>query len=121
MATRSGRFLAERFKNQMPLHRAQLPAAKRLLIHRLWETGIRGKFPRHYVKFYKEWEKGPETPIHYQPNPARFKKNEFGQVIRIQNPKIPVLFPDEFHKVGIFAGNDYLKTDLQCCVTQYDY
>ena len=101
MASRTGKFLAERFKTNIPLHLSQLPATKRLLIHRLWETGIRGRLPRHYVKFYQQWEKGPETPIHYRPKPARFEKNEFGQVVRIENPKIPVLYPEEFHQVKL--------------------
>ena len=102
------KFLAERFKNQMPLHLAHLPAAKRLAINRLWETGIRGRLPRHYVKFFKEWEKGPEIPIHYRPKPGRFEKNEFGQVVRIQNPKIPILYPEEFHQ-GLWGGEGIVK------------
>ena len=56
-ATGTAKFLAERFKNQMPVNLAYLPAAKRIIINRLWETGIRGRLPRHYVKFFKEWEK----------------------------------------------------------------
>lgn len=103
MSSRSAKFLAERFKNQVPIQLSQLPATKRLLINRLWETGIRGRLPRHYVKFYKQWEKGPEIPIHYRPTPGRFEKNEFGQIVRIQNPKIPVLYPDEFHQVCILS------------------
>ena len=107
-ATGTAKFLAERFKNQMPVHLAYLPAAKRIIINQLWETGIRGRLPRHYVKFFKEWEKGPEIPIHYRPKPGRFEKNEFGQVVRIMNPQIPVLYPEEFHQ-GLWGGEGVIK------------
>jgi len=92
----------------MPLHLSQLPAAKRLGIERLWQTGIRGRLPRHYVKFFQEWQKGPEIPIHYRAKPGRFEKNEWGQVVRIQNPQIPVLYPEEFHQ-GLWGGEGVVK------------
>jgi hypothetical protein len=36
------------------------------------------------LQFYRQWEKGPETPIHHRPTPGRFEKDEFGRIVRIQ-------------------------------------
>ena len=84
------------------------PAAKRLLKRNEWLTGPKSRLPRHYVEFYKKWEIGPQAYIHDEPAKANFEKDEFGNVRKVQNPRIPVLYPDEFHQ-GLWGGEGIVK------------
>ena len=88
----------KRIPQRIPLPWADDPAAKRLLERNEWLTGDKGRLPRHYVEFYKQWEKQPQAFIHEKTVSAKFEKDEFGNVQRVQIPRIPVLYPEEFHK-----------------------
>lgn len=98
----------DRIPQKIPLAWAEDPSAKRLLAKNEWLTGLKGRLPRHYVNFYKEWEKGPQAFIHDLPIKANFEKDEFGNVRRFQQPRIPVLYPDEFHQ-GLWGGEGLVK------------
>ena len=98
-----------RIPQKIPLPWADDPAARRLMLKNEWLTGDKGRLPRHYVAFYKEWAKGPQAYIHEQEvKKGRFEKDEFGNVQRIQNPRIPILYPEEFHK-GLWGGEGVVK------------
>lgn len=101
-----------RIPQSIPLPWSEYPASKHLIEQTKWLTGIRGRLPRHYMAFYQQWEKGPEEPIHERPTKARFEKNEFGQVVHVQNPKVPVLYPEEFH-TGLWGGEGVVKGGLE--------
>jgi len=66
------------------------------------------RLPTHYMEFYRQWQKGPSMGIHDIPRKEKFEKNEHGQVIPVQNVKIPVIYPDEFHK-GLWGGEGVVK------------
>ena len=97
-----------RIPQKIPLPWADDPAAKRLLKRNEWLTGPKSRLPRHYVEFYKKWEIGPQAYIHDEPAKANFEKDEFGNVRKVQNPRIPVLYPDEFHQ-GLWGGEGIVK------------
>ena len=101
-----------RIPQRIPLPWADDPASKRLLKQNEWLTGAKGRLPRHYVAFYKQWEKGPQAFIHDEMPKTRFKKDEFGNVKRIHVPRIPILYPDEFHQ-GLWGGEGVVKGGLE--------
>lgn len=84
------------------------PAGKRLLKGEYWNTGILKNMPKHYKNFYKTWSKGPQTHIHSHPNPANFEKDEWGEIFPVQNCRIHVLYPEEFHS-GLWGGEGVIK------------
>lgn len=102
----------KRIPQRIPLPWADDPAAKRLLERNEWLTGDKGRLPRHYVEFYKLWEKQPQAFIHEKTVSAKFEKDEFGNVQRVQIPRIPVLYPEEFHK-GLWGGEGIIKGGLE--------
>lgn len=106
------RIKLSRIPQFIPLPWADDPAAKRLLKRNEWLTGEKGRLPRHYVNFYKTWEKGPQTFIHDRQVKAKFEKDEFGNVRRVQMPRIPVLYPEEFHK-GLWGGEGVIKGGVE--------
>ena len=108
MSTGQFRIKLTRIPQRIPLPWADDPAAKRLLQRNEWLTGPKGRLPRHYVAFYKQWEKGPQTFIHDVQPKAKFEKDEFGQVHPVQFSRIPVLYPDEFHQ-GLWGGEGIVK------------
>ena len=70
------------------------------------------RLPTHYMEFYKEWKKGPSPAVHGQERKEKFEKNEHGVVIPVQNVRIPVLYPEEFHK-GLWGGEGVVKGLLE--------
>ena len=98
----------KRIPQRIPLPWADDPAAKRLLDRNEWLTGEKARLPRHYVAFYKQWEKQPQAFIHEKSPSAKFEKDEFGNVQRVQIPRIPVLYPEEFHQ-GLWGGEGVIK------------
>ena len=101
-----------RIPQRIPLSWADDPSSKRLLKQNEWLTGIKGRLPRHYVEFYKQWAKGPKAYIHDEKPKGRFKKDEFGNVHRVHTPRIPILYPDEFHQ-GLWGGEGVVKGGLE--------
>ncbi len=76
----------------------------RLLEHDEERLGTAGRFPEHYLRFRREWLKGPQEWIHLTPDERRFEKDEFGQVVPVVNKNITTVFyPDGFHK-GLWGG-----------------
>jgi len=102
----------KRIPQRIPLPWADDPAAKRLLERNEWLTGDKARLPRHYVEFHKQWEKQPQAFIHDISPSAKFEKNEFGNVQRVQMPRIPVLYPEEFHQ-GLWGGEGIIKGGLE--------
>merc|ERR1712109_94520 len=102
----------KRIPQRIPLPWAEDPAAKRLLERNEWLTGEKARLPRHYVDFYKQWEKRPQAFIHDIAPTAKFEKDEFGNVQRVQMPRIPILYPEEFHE-GLWGGEGIVKGGLE--------
>jgi len=73
-----------------------------------WNTGIKKNIPRHYKNFYLTWKIGPQEHIHSKPNPANFERDEFGEIAPVQNPRIYVVYPQEFHE-GLWGGEGVVK------------
>ncbi len=109
-----------RVTQHIPLPWSKLPASKHLLARNEWLTGVKGRLPRHYVEFYKQWQKGPQAFIHdLPPQNSKFEKNEHGQVWRVQKARIPILYPDEFHK-GLWGGEGVVKGGLEPPETKHE-
>lgn len=83
-------------------------AGKRLIQKEFWNSGDLKNIPQHYKNFYKTWMIGPQAHIHSHPNPAKFEKDEWGEIFPVQNPRIFVLYPHEFHE-GLWGGEGVIK------------
>uniref|UniRef100_A0A1B6E1L6 Uncharacterized protein n=1 Tax=Clastoptera arizonana TaxID=38151 RepID=A0A1B6E1L6_9HEMI len=60
--------------------------------------GIPARLPQAYKDFYKEWKMTTPSPVHYRPEPGKWKRNpDTGEVTPVQNIPIPVKFPRESH------------------------
>ena len=73
---------------------------------------LEDRLPSHYMEFHREWKKGPSPGIHERPRKEKFEKNEHGLVIPIQNVRIPILYPEEFH-MGLWGGEGVVKGLLE--------
>ena len=69
---------------------------------------LEDRLPSHYMEFHRQWKKGPSANIHEKPRKERFEKNEHGVVVPVQNVRIPVMYPDEFH-MGLWGGEGIIK------------
>ncbi|XP_037069939.1 39S ribosomal protein L28, mitochondrial-like [Pollicipes pollicipes] len=78
--------------------------------HAAWNVKTVVKFlPLAYQAFYKEWQLERPKPVHYVPEPGRWKKNpETGQIQRVENVPIPLRFPKEAHQ-GLWGGEGVIK------------
>jgi len=70
------------------------------------------RLPTHYMEFYRQWKKGPSPGIHDELRTEKYEKNEHGVVIPVQNVRIPVLYPEEFHK-GLWGGEGVVRGLLE--------
>ncbi|KAG0728101.1 39S ribosomal protein L28, mitochondrial [Chionoecetes opilio] len=64
--------------------------------------------PEHYKKFYWEWKKVPQTPVHYIPTPGKFEEMPNGDIVQVQNVPIPLREPKQLHE-GIWGGEAIIK------------
>lgn len=64
------------------------------------------------ITVYRQWKKQPMKWIHTKPCQAKFEKNEFGEVVRVQNFNIPVVYPEEFH-MGLWGGEGIVRGFLE--------
>lgn len=109
MTTRQISHLDPRYlKKAFPELVYRTSAGKRLLKQEFWNSGDLKNIPQHYKSFYQTWEIGPQTHIHSRPNPAKFEKDEWGEIFPVQNPRIFVLYPEEFHN-GLWGGEGVIK------------
>jgi len=79
-----------------------------MLAKKNWNSGIKKNIPQHYKEFYLTWQKGPQEHIHSRPVTARFEKDEWGEIHPVQNPRIQVVYPKEFHD-GLWGGEGVIK------------
>jgi len=107
-----------RIPQRIPLPWAEDPASKRLLERNEWLVGEKSRLPRHYVQFYKKWEVGPQAYIHDEPANKLFEKDEFGNVHKVRTPRVPVLYPAEFHQ-GLWGGEGVIKGRLESPPTKH--
>jgi len=71
-------------------------------------VGVEERLPKHYMDFHNQWKKGPQSSIHQIIPQEKWRKTDTGVVIPVQTPRIPVLYPDEFHK-GLWGGQGVVK------------
>jgi len=74
----------------------------------VWNHGLRKNMPAHYKAFYKLWSLGPMEHIHSRPKLAKFEKDEWGEIQPVQNPRIYVIYPEQFHQ-GLWGGEGVIK------------
>lgn len=98
----------EPFVHQHPTRIYGSPASNRLLQKESWTEGVKGRMPKHYKEFYLQWRKGPQEHIHSRPNLKRFERDEWGEIHPVQNPRIYVVYPKEFHE-GLWGGEGVIK------------
>lgn len=70
------------------------------------------RLPDHYMEFHRTWQKGPSSGVHDQPRQEKFEKDEHGVVIPVQNVRMPMLYPEEFHQ-GLWGGEGVIKGLLE--------
>jgi len=83
-------------------------AGGRMLAKQSWNTGIKKNIPKHYKDFYQTWRIGPQEHIHSRVSAAKFKKDEWGEIQPVQNPRIQVVYPKQFHE-GLWGGEGVVK------------
>jgi len=84
------------------------PVGARMLAKKKWDKGIKKNIPKHYKEFYLTWQKGPQEHVHSRPVTATFEKDEWGEISPVQNPRIQVVYPHEFHE-GLWGGEGVIK------------
>ncbi|XP_023701720.1 39S ribosomal protein L28, mitochondrial isoform X2 [Cryptotermes secundus] len=71
--------------------------------------GVAARLPEAYKKFWYEWKKQKPVPVHYIPEPGKWKRNpETGEVTPVQNFPIPMMFPNECHQ-GLWGGEGIVR------------
>lgn len=74
-----------------------------------FSVGVAARLPEAYKKFWHEWRKQKPTPVHYIPEPGKWKRNpETEEVTPVQNVRIPLLFPNECHQ-GLWGGEGIVR------------
>nr|CAG4645888.1 EOG090X0GHI [Lynceus sp. MCZ IZ 141354] len=67
------------------------------------------KLPRYYQEFYNQLTYGPQKPLHYVHQPGKWRLDEeTGQMIRIHNTPIPIMYPAQFHE-GLWGGEGIIR------------
>ncbi|KAF4523627.1 hypothetical protein B566_EDAN010136 [Ephemera danica] len=75
----------------------------------LLRDGPTSKLPEAYKKFYREWKFQKPTPVHYIPEPGKWKRNpETGEVSRVENVPIPTRFAPEMENM-LLGGERIIK------------
>ena len=95
-------------RNAFPQEVIRSAAGKRVIAQHFWKTGLMQYMPEHYKEYYTQWSKGPNQHIHSVPNTARFEKDEWGEIYPVQNPRVHVIYPDQFH-TGLWGGEGVIK------------
>ena len=85
---------------------------KRVIAQDFWNHGHLKNIPQHYRDYHETWRQGPTEHIHSIPNKATFEKDEWGEIYPVQNPRIYVVYPDQFHK-GLWGGEGVIKGMLK--------
>ena len=85
---------------------------KRVIAEDFWNQPLLSSIPQHYRDFYQTWKIGPQQHIHSVPRTATFEKDEWGEIHPVQNPRIHVIYPDQFHK-GLWGGEGIIKGMLK--------
>lgn len=74
-----------------------------------FSVGVAARLPEAYKRFWYEWKKQKPAPVHYIPEPGKWKCNpETGEVTPVQNVPIPLLFPNECHQ-GLWGGEGIVQ------------
>ncbi|XP_067012370.1 large ribosomal subunit protein bL28m [Anabrus simplex] len=67
------------------------------------------RLPEAYRKFWHEWKVQKPQPVHYIPEPGKWKRNpKTGEVTPVQNVPIPVKFPLESQR-HLWGGEGVIK------------
>ena len=85
---------------------------KRVIADDFWNQPLLSNIPQHYRDFYQTWKIGPQSHIHSVPKAATYEKDEWGEIHPVQNPRIHVIYPDQFHK-GLWGGEGVIKGMLK--------
>ena len=83
-------------------------AGKRVIAEDFWNQPVLRNIPLHFRDYYQTWKRGPTEHIHSVPNTATFEKDEFGEIYPVQNPRVYVIYPDQFHQ-GLWGGEGVIK------------
>ena len=83
-------------------------AGKRVIAQHFWNSGLMKFMPQHFKDYHQKWMAGPRQHIHSIPNTARFEKDEWGEIYPVQNPRVHVVYPDQFH-TGLWGGEGVIK------------
>jgi hypothetical protein len=87
-------------------------AGSRLIAADVWNLGLKKNMPQHYKEYYSTWRQGPREHIHSRPKVASFEKDEWGEIHPVQNPRIHVIYPEQFHQ-GLWGGEGVVKGMLK--------
>jgi len=73
-----------------------------------YDKELRQRLPDAYRKFWNEWKATEEKAVHFIPEQGKWKRDEFGKIIPVQNVPIPLIYPDEYHE-AIWGGEAIVK------------
>lgn len=67
------------------------------------------RMPEHYQRYLYELQHKHPKPVHFIPEPGKFKKDPVtGEIKRVENRPIPLIFPYECNK-GLWGGEAVIK------------
>jgi len=96
--------MAQRYSEQV----LSSSIGKRVVHLDFWNHGLKKNMPQHYKDYYAVWRQGPQQHVHSVPNTATFEKDEWGEIYPVQNPRVSVIYPDQFHE-GLWGGEGVVK------------
>ncbi|CAL1534501.1 unnamed protein product [Lymnaea stagnalis] len=81
-----------------------------------WSKEEEAILPKHYVDRCRDFMTRDQIPIHWRPNPARYRTDEdSGERIPVVNLPVPIVFPKECN-LGLWGGEGiifgYYKKDI---------
>merc|ERR1719419_455312 len=72
-----------------------------------WTDGVRSRLPKHYKLSYIAQHQRDPVAVHYKPELAKYKLDDYGRRIDAMNLPIPVFYPLESHK-GLWGGEGFV-------------
>ena len=73
-----------------------------------WNEGIRSRLPEHFKQRYIENFTVQPIPVHYRPEPGRWKPDMYGTLGRVENVPIPVVYPRQADE-GLWGGEGLVE------------
>ncbi|XP_052791410.1 39S ribosomal protein L28, mitochondrial-like [Mya arenaria] len=74
----------------------------------VWTDKCEKLLPKHYKNRCLEYMLREPTPVHWIPDPQKYRYDKYGQLVKVQNHPIRVRFPEQCNK-GLWAGEGVVQ------------